>query len=75
MRFAYEKREKSGSVCIIYIDFEVYEKIYLITAYAKSEKDNLTDAECEELRQLVGILKNQLDDNMARQGMRKGELQ
>ena len=28
MRFAFEDRGKSGSVRVIYIDFEVYEKIF-----------------------------------------------
>ena len=28
MRFAFEKRGKSGSVRVIYVDFEVYEKIF-----------------------------------------------
>lgn len=35
MRFAFEEKGKSGSVRIIYVDFEVYEKIFLITAYPK----------------------------------------
>lgn len=60
MRFAFEHRGKSGSVRIIYIDFEVYEKIYLLTAYPKNEKDNLTKAERNELRELVKVLENQL---------------
>ncbi|MBE6578669.1 MAG: addiction module toxin RelE [Ruminococcaceae bacterium] len=63
MRFAFEDRGKSGSIRIIYIDFEVYEKIYLITAYPKNEKDNLTDAERNELRQMVAILEKQLEEN------------
>ena len=33
MRFAFENRGKSGSVRIIYVDFEIYEKVYLIDAY------------------------------------------
>ena len=45
MRFAFEKRGKSGSVRVIYVDFEVYEKIFLITAYTKNEKDNLSESE------------------------------
>ena len=61
MRFAFEDRGKSGSVRVIYIDFEVYEKIYLITAYSKNEKDNLSDSERKELRQLIGILEKQLE--------------
>ena len=63
MRFAFEHRGKSGSVRVIYIDFEVYEKIFLITAYPKNEKDNLTQAERNELRQLIGILEKQLEEN------------
>ena len=53
MRFAFEHRGKSGSIRVIYIDFEVYEKIYLITAYPKNEKDNLTEGERKELRQVA----------------------
>ena len=63
MRFAFEDRGKSGSVRVIYIDFEVYEKIYLITAYSKNEKDNLSDSERKELRQLIGILEKQLEES------------
>ena len=63
MRFAFEHRGKSGSIRVIYIDFEVYEKIYLITAYPKNEKDNLTKAERNELRELVKVLENQLKEN------------
>ena len=63
MRFAFEERGKSGSVRVIYVDFEVYEKIYLITAYTKSEKDNLTDKERNEIHRLIDILKAQLEDN------------
>ena len=66
MRFAFEHQGKSGSVRIIYVDFEVYEKIYLITAYPKNEKDNLTEGERNELRRLTGILEQQLKDNERR---------
>ncbi len=62
MRFAFEDRGKSGSVRVIYVDFEVYEKIFLITAYSKDEKDNLTMSERNELRQMIGILEDQLKD-------------
>lgn len=63
MRFAFEHRGKSGSIRVIYIDFEVYEKIYLLTAYTKNEKDNLTEGEQNELRRLIDILRKQLEDN------------
>ena len=63
MRFAFENRGKSGSIRVIYIDFEVYDKIYLLTAYPKNEKDNLSKSERNELRKLVEILERQLKDN------------
>lgn len=63
MRFAFEDRGKSGSARIIYVDFEVYEKIFLITAYPKNEKDNLTQSERNELRQMIDILEQQLEEN------------
>lgn len=63
MRFAFEDRGKSGSVRVIYVDFEVYEKIFLITAYSKDEKDNLSMSERNELRQMIGILEEQLKEN------------
>ena len=53
MRFAFEQKGKSGSVRVIYVDFEVYEKIFLITAYPKNEKENLTDSERNEIKQMI----------------------
>ena len=68
MRFAFEHRGKSGSIRVIYVDFEVYEKIFLLTAYTKNKQDNLSDAECNELKQLIGILENQLAENKKKGG-------
>lgn len=63
MRFAFEHKGKSGGVRVIYVDFEVYEKIYLLTAYTKGEKENLTKEEQNEIRKLIKILEKQLEDN------------
>lgn len=63
MRFSFENRGKSGSLRVIYVDFEVWKKVFLLTAYPKNEKDNLTKAERNELKKLVGILENELDKN------------
>ena len=60
MRFAFENRGKSGSIRVIYVDFEVYEKLYLLTAYPKNEKDNLSKAERNELKKLVEALEHHL---------------
>ena len=59
-RFPLPNRGKSGGARVIYIDFTRYEKIYLITTYAKSETDNLTKAERNELKVLVRILESEL---------------
>lgn len=63
MRFAFEHRGKSGGVRVIYVDFEVYEKIYLLTAYTKNEKDDLTKKERNEIKQLIEVLEQQLRDH------------
>lgn len=61
MRSALENRGKSGSVRIIYVDFVVYEKLYLITAYPKNEKDNLSKAERNAVKQMVQRLEKALE--------------
>lgn len=61
VRFAFEDRGKSGSVRVIYIDFEIYEKIFLLTAYAKADQANLTKQERNDLRGLVELLELDLE--------------
>lgn len=60
MRFSYEKEGKRGGVRVCYVDFVMEESIYLITVYPKSEKDNLTKAEKNEIKKMIGILKESL---------------
>lgn len=59
IRIALENRGKSGSARVCYVDFAVYERIYLITAYSKNEKDNLSKAERNAVKNLVEQLKNE----------------
>ena len=59
VRFPLEHRGKSGSVRVCYIDFEQYEITYLITAFTKDEKKNLTDDEKRTLKMLVKALKEE----------------
>ena len=63
MRFAFEHQGKSGGVRVIYVEFEIYEKIYLLTAYTKNEKENLTKEERNEIRKLITVLEKQLEEN------------
>ena len=53
LRFALPGKGKSGGVRVIYIDLLKYEKVYLITAYPKSQKDNMTDNEKAAVKQVV----------------------
>ena len=57
LRFAFENRGKSGSARVCYIDFAEVERLYLITAYSKKEKDNLSKAERNEIKKLITIMK------------------
>lgn len=55
-RFAYEDRGKSGSTRIIYVDFEVGEKICGLAAYPKSKKDSLSNEEKAAIRKMIGVI-------------------
>lgn len=61
IRVAFEGKGKSGSARVCYVDFAVYERIYLITAYSKDEKDNLSKAEHNEVKKLIHILESTID--------------
>jgi len=59
-RIPLPNRGKSGGARVVYIDFARYEKIYLLTAFSKSETENLTQAERNELKVLVSVLESEL---------------
>lgn len=60
MRFALENEGKSGGVRVCYVDFVVEAVIYLITVYPKSEKDNLSQAERNNIKKAIEVLKTSL---------------
>ena len=60
MRFAFENRGKSGSVRVCYVDFVVMETVYLITAYQKNEKENLSKEECNDIKKVIDVLEKSL---------------
>jgi len=62
MRFAYANKGKRSSTRVCYVDFLVYETIYLITTYAKNEKRNLSKSECSEIRKLIEHIENGLKE-------------
>ena len=57
VRFAFPGKGKSGSIRVIYIDIMVEETIYMIYAYPKSAKENLSRAEVAQFKKLAGFLK------------------
>ena len=48
IRWALRNTGKSGGIRVLYIDFIVYEKIYLLMAYPKNQKDNISDKDCPD---------------------------
>lgn len=60
MRFAFEGTGKSGSARVCYVDFVIHETIYLITAYPKNKKDNLSKEERNEIKKLIQALETSL---------------
>lgn len=61
IRISFEGKGKSGGGRVCYVDFAVYESIYLITAYPKNEKDNLSKSECNDIAKLIKALENVLE--------------
>lgn len=61
LRFAFEYQGKSGSARVCYVDFMTKAVVYLITIYPKNEKDNLTRAECNNIKRLIDVLESSLN--------------
>ena len=53
VRFALPGKGKSGGIRVIYYWMKTDHQIYMLLAYPKSKRDNLTDKETAILRELV----------------------
>ncbi len=60
MRVALEGKGKSSSIRVLYVDFVIFEKVYLITAYLKSQKIDLSEAERNNIKKLITQLERTL---------------
>jgi len=60
MRYALKGRGKSGGVRVLYVDYVIFERSYLIYAYTKGVKDDITDSEREQFRKLIEQTRNAL---------------
>ena len=52
-RFEYERRGKSGSTRVIYVDFDIGEKICGLAVYAKADKASLTNGEKNVIKKVI----------------------
>ena len=60
VRYAFEGRGKSGSVRVLYVDFEKHERILLLNLFTKDEKENLTKAERNQIKKAMKQLELEL---------------
>ena len=60
MRFAFPDRGKSRSVRVLYIDFEQQERIFLLNVFAKSEQENLTQEQRNNIKKSLRCLEKEL---------------
>ena len=63
IRYAFEGRGKSGSARVCFVDFALFEKIYLIYVFSKDEKANLTDEEKKSVKRAIALLKKEAAEN------------
>lgn len=63
VRFPINNRGKSKSIRVCYTDFSEYEVIFLITAFEKSEQENLSTDEKAVLKKLVKALRDTITNN------------
>lgn len=63
LRWALPNQGKSGSIRVVYVDFLCYDKLYLISAYPKNEKENLTNEEKNEIKKLIKQLGEEVRKN------------
>ena len=60
LRFAFPDRGKSGSVRVLYIDFEQQERIFLLNVFAKNEQENLTQEQRNNIKKSLLRLEEEL---------------
>jgi len=62
IRFALEDKGKSGGVRALYVDYVVFERIYLITAYPKSQKDDISPTERKVFKKIIEQTEKELKE-------------
>ena len=60
MRFAFSNAGKSSSARVLYVDFVLVERVYLITTYPKSQKEDISPAERAAFKRIIDLTKKEL---------------
>ena len=60
LRWALPGSGKSGSMRVLYVDFIIQEKVYMIDLFTKNEKDNLSDAEKSAVKKVIQSIQREL---------------
>ena len=61
-RISLDKKGKSGGARVCFVDFIFVDTVYLITVYGKKEKDNLSNAERNQIKKMIETLKKALEE-------------
>jgi hypothetical protein len=64
LRWNFKGRGKRGGIRTLYIDFVRYEKTYFITAYSKSDQDDLDAKQKKVIRAKIKLLTDELRKNL-----------
>ena len=62
MRFAIGNSGKRGCSRVCYVDFSEFGVVYLMTVYAKNEKENLTQRECADIKKYIDLIEKGLKE-------------
>jgi len=60
MRFAIEGKGKSGGARVLYVDFVVFERVYLVYAYQKGQQDNISPEERDIFKKIIEQTRKEL---------------
>ena len=61
MRFAPEGQGKSGGARVLYVDFVILDSVYLVTAFPKSQKEDLTQEERSRFKNYLDNVRKELN--------------
>lgn len=61
-RISLDKKGKSKGARVCFVDVILVETVYLITVYGKKEKDNLSNAERNQIKKMIESLKKTLEE-------------